>query len=148
MSRDLSSSVGASALESAASSFHQQVSAGAAVAARAVESLPRPVTAAVLVVVLAGLDLLGALIAKRATGSGGAAYLVLGSLTFVVLFLVYARSLRYAELVPVTFGWIAVLQVGLLVMTAVENGSVPPGHWAAAAAMIGLEGYLLASSSG
>ncbi|HET7474781.1 MAG TPA: hypothetical protein VFJ97_02010 [Dermatophilaceae bacterium] len=95
---------------------------------------------------LAGLDLLGAMLARRWAVSGNAVFLLLGALTFVVMFLVYAKSLSYAELVPVTFGWVVLLQAGLLVMAVVERpGSVPPGHWAAAAGMVGLEAYLLLS---
>jgi hypothetical protein len=110
--------------------------------------LPRPVVAAAAIVTLAGLDLLGALLARRWSESGGGPAKLLfftgGIAVFVVLFAVYAASLRVAQLVPVTFGWIALLQVGLLIVDAAgRHRTVPAGHWAAAAAIIALEGYLL-----
>jgi hypothetical protein len=61
---------------------------------------------------------------------------------------VYAASLRYAELIPVTFGWIAALQVSLVLVERVRTTSaVPTAHWFAAAGIIALEGYLLFTTS-
>jgi hypothetical protein len=72
-----------------------------------------------------------------------------GVACFIVLFWVYGSSLRYADLIPVTFGWIAALQVGLMVFGRVGSSpAIQMKHWLAAAAIIALEGYLLLSSEG
>ena len=70
-----------------------------------------------------------------------------GVVCFAVLFWVYGSSLRYADLVSVTFGWIVALQVGLMLIDRIGSSkSIPRGHWVAAIGIIALEGYLLLSS--
>jgi hypothetical protein len=118
---------------------------------RSLDTVPRPLLALAAMLVLAGLDLLGALLARHWSethgGAGRLLFFLGGVATFVVLFAVYAKSLQFAELVPVTFGWIAILQVGLLVIAAVGNSRhVSGAQWAAALAMVALEGFLLVSS--
>ena len=39
-----------------------------------------------------------------------------------MLFLVYGSSLAYAEMATVTFGWIVLLQVGVVVLQRVQDG--------------------------
>lgn len=112
------------------------------------DSLPRAWIAVSAMLVLAGLDVLGALLARRFAHSGSLSMLAAGAGCFLLLFWVYASSLRYAELIPVTFGWIAALQVGLLIAERIRTGTaIPVGHWFAAAGLIALEGYLLFSST-
>jgi hypothetical protein len=118
---------------------------------RSLDTVPRPLLALAAMLVLAGLDLLGALLARHWSethgGAGRLLFFLGGVATFVVLFAVYAKSLQFAELVSVTFGWIAILQVGLLVIAAVGNSRhVSGAQWAAALAMVALEGFLLVSS--
>jgi hypothetical protein len=119
----------------------------------ALDAVPRPVVALGAIVVLAGLDLLGALLARgwagSSTGTGRTLFFVGGVVTFVVLFCVYAKSLDFADLVPVTFGWIALLQVGLLVIDRIaRDRPVSTAQWAAAMVILILEGYLLVSYDG
>jgi hypothetical protein len=118
---------------------------------RGLDTVPRPILALAAMLILAGLDLLGALLARHASqthgGDGRLLFFVGGVATFVLLFAVYAKSLQFAELVPVTFGWIAILQVGLLVIAAVGNSRHISGpQWAAALVIVALEGFLLVSS--
>lgn len=111
------------------------------------EALPRPAVAIGAMVVLAGLDLLGALLARRWAHGGSALWFGAGLGCFALLFWVYGSSLRYAELIPVTFGWLVALQIGLMLIERANSArQVPVGHWLAAIAMIGLEGYLIFSS--
>ena len=111
------------------------------------DSLPRPAVAITAMLVLAGLDLAGAVLARRWAHGGSALWFGAGLTCFALLFWVYGSSLRYAELVPVTFGWIVALQVGLMVIDrARASSAVPMTHWMAAAVIIALEGYLLFSS--
>jgi hypothetical protein len=111
------------------------------------DAVAQPVVAVGAMLVLAGLDVLGAVLARRFAHSGSLTYFGAGLACFLVLFWVYASSLRYADLVPVTFGWIVALQVGLMIIERYRSAAaVPLGHWSAAAGIIALEGYLLFSS--
>jgi hypothetical protein len=111
------------------------------------ESIPRTVVAVGAMLVLAGLDVLGAVLARRWAHGGSLVWFGAGVACFVVLFWVYGSSLRYADLVPVTFGWIAALQVGLMFIGGSGSYSaIPIRSWVAAGAIIALEGYLLATS--
>jgi hypothetical protein len=107
-------------------------------------SASRPLVAIVAMIVLAGLDLVGAMLAKHwsdhrslLSGAGGLA-------VFGVLFFVYGSSLAYAELATVTFGWIGMLQVGVVIQQRVQEGT-PIGidRGAAMAVMLTLQAYLL-----
>ena len=73
-------------------------------------------------VLLAGLDLIGALLAKRYADHRSVVTLIAGIVVFGALFLVYVRSLSYAELATVTFGWVVMLQVGVVVIDQVRAG--------------------------
>jgi hypothetical protein len=111
------------------------------------EGIPRLVIAVGAMLMLAGLDVVGALLARRWAHGGSLLWFGAGAACFVVLFWVYGSSLRYADLIPVTFGWIVALQVGLMLIQSVRSANaIPPGRWAAAVAIIALEGYLLFSS--
>ena len=86
---------------------------------RAPESWPTWAVGAGAMVVLAALDIVGALAAKEWAASSRVGALLLGAAAFLVLFWVYASALQYAELALVTMGWIVVLQVALLLSGAV-----------------------------
>src|SRR3981081_3875574 len=108
------------------------------------EVLPKPVVAIVAVVVLAGLDVVGPLLARLWSHGGALLWFCFAVACFIVLVWVYGSSLRYADLIPVTFGWIAALQVGLMVFGRVGSSpAIQMKQWLAAAAIIALEGYLL-----
>ena len=93
---------------------------------------------------LAALDLVGAILAKEWTRGRGAWLFVAGVFSFVLLFVVYAIGLRYAELSTVTFGWIVGLQVSVLLVEAVHYGvRIPSTKWAAIAAILVLQAYLV-----
>ncbi len=108
-----------------------------------------PTAVVVLVLVLAGLDIVGAVFAKEWT-SGRSTWLFLGgAATFVVLFGVYAVGLRLAEMSTVTFGWIVGLQVGILIVERVRyDVNLPPGKWVAIVAILCLQAYLVLAPAG
>jgi hypothetical protein len=115
---------------------------------RAPTGAPSIVVAVAAMLALAGLDFAGALLARRWAHGGSVVWFAGGALCFVVLFWVYGSSLRYADLVSVTFGWVAALQVGLLVVGRVGAAKpLPLQSWLAAGAIIVLEGVLIASSN-
>jgi hypothetical protein len=67
-----------------------------------------------------------------------------GVVMFLLLFWVYASSLQYAELAPVTLGWIVVLQVGVVLLDRYRYGTqLPVGAWLAISVMIAAQAYLL-----
>ena len=114
---------------------------------RAPDSWPLPVTAAVSMTTLAGLDLVGAYAAKEWAVTRGTGMLVLGIGAFVVLFWVYASALQYAELALVTLGWIVVLQLGLLLVDRVVYAvKLAPGQWVAIVLILAAQAYLLVGS--
>lgn len=116
---------------------------------RAPESWPVPVVAVVTMTLLAALDLAGAVCAKEWVETRRPLVGLAGVVAFVVLFWVYASGLQYAELAVVTFGWIVVLQVGLVVLDRVRYGvELPPGKWVAVALLLCAQAYLLLGPSG
>jgi hypothetical protein len=100
-------------------------------------------------VLLALLDLMGAFAAKEAVERRSAVLGGLGVLLFLTLFWVYASSLQYADLAPITFGWVVILQVGVLVLDAVRyDAALPAGKVVAVVLIILLQGYLLLGPDG
>ena len=115
---------------------------------KAPEAWPVPVVATIAMVCLAGLDLLGALFAKEWADNGSVRALVLGAGAFLVLFWVYASSLRYAELALVTMGWIVMLQVGLVLVDRWRYGvELPTGKWVAIGIVLVAQAYLVLAPS-
>jgi len=105
---------------------------------------PDSAVAGVAMVVLAALDLGGALAAKEAVARRSLMLALLGAALFVVLFWVYASSLQYADLAPVTLGWIVVLQLGVLLIDRFHYAvHVPTGKWIAVGLILGAQVYLL-----
>ena len=98
---------------------------------------------------LAGLDMVGAVLAKEWTLRSQPMWFVAGLAAFALLFAGYALSLRVAELSIVTMGWIVFLQVGLLVLDTVRYGvTFPPGKWAAIGVILALQAYLVLAPNG
>lgn len=100
-------------------------------------------------VALAGLDFVGAIFAKEWAERHHAVFYLAGLGAFVLLYAVYAASLKFAELSTVTFGWIVFLQVGIVLIDTQRYGvALPPGKWVAVAGMLCLQGYLLLAPNG
>ena len=115
---------------------------------KAPEAWPVPVVATVAMVCLAGLDLVGAVLAKEWAENGSVRALVLGAGAFLVLFWVYASSLRYAELALVTMGWVVMLQVGLVLVDRWRYGvELPVGKWVAIGVVLLAQAYLVLAPS-
>jgi hypothetical protein len=96
------------------------------------------------IIALAGLDLLGAFFASEWAAHRSAISLLAGLATFLVLFLVYAVSLRVADLVVVTFGWIVILQAGVVLMAALRYGThYSIDVWVVLVLLLGAQAYLI-----
>jgi hypothetical protein len=111
---------------------------------RAPAAWPLPVVAGAAMLLLASLDFVGSIAAKEWADGGSTRWLFAGIGCFVVLFYVYASSLRYAELATVTMGWIVLLQVGILVLDHVRyDVTLPPARWVAIGLILVLQAYLV-----
>ena len=111
---------------------------------KAPDAWPTWVVGAVAMVMLAALDLVGAMAAKEWATRATLTPLVVGVTAFMALFWVYASALQYAELALVTLGWIVVLQVSLLLLDRFRYGvEMPTGKWVAVAIILAAQAYLL-----
>jgi hypothetical protein len=100
-------------------------------------------------VALAGLDIIGAVLAKEWAERQHGAWFLAGLATFGILFTVYANSLKVAELSVVTLGWVVFLQVGLLLIDHFRYGvTLPPGKWLAIGLILALQSYLVLTPNG
>ncbi len=88
------------------------------------------------IVTLAGLDLAGALLAKEFSIKPRWFILVFGLGAFALLFVVYVKSLSLTELWVVTFGWVVLLEVGVLLLDRFRFDTHIPPHKLALAAVI------------
>ncbi len=95
---------------------------------------------------LAGLDIAGAVAAKEWTEHRHPFYFIGGLLTFGLLFTVYAKSLSFAELPIITLGWIVCLQIGLIFIDRfIYHSDLPMGKLVAILAIVILQGYIMLS---
>jgi hypothetical protein len=111
---------------------------------RVPDSWPQPLVAALAMVVLALVDLASAVAAKEAVTRRSLPIAAAGLVLYVLLFWVYSSSLRYAELAAVTFGWVVVLQVGVLLLDRFRYGAtLTRGQWVAVVVLLVAQAYLL-----
>jgi hypothetical protein len=114
---------------------------------RTPENWPPVLVACSAMIVLATLDLAGTYAAKEAVLRRSPLIGVGGAALFVLLFWVLTSSLQYAELAPVTFGWIVILQVGVLLLDRFRyRVELPAGAWVAIGVMVLAQAYLLLGS--
>ena len=93
---------------------------------------------------LAALDFIGAVFAKEWADHRHPHWFVAGLVAFGLLFVLYAASLRFAELSTVTLGWIVFLQVGILLYERIRFAvDLSADKWFAIAAILVLQGYLV-----
>jgi predicted RND superfamily exporter protein len=102
--------------------------------------VPRAVAA---MVVLAGLDLVGALLARHWSQHRSLVALGGGMAVFALLFAVYGKSLDYAHLTTVTLGWLVLLQLGVMALDGLAGtGTFTWDRVVAMVGILGLQGYL------
>jgi hypothetical protein len=107
-------------------------------------AVPRFIVLTGAMVLLASLDFCGALLAKQWADQGSRLCFLIGLITFVVLFAVYATSLKTADLSVVTMGWVVLLQVGLLLVDRYRfQVEISWDRWLAIGAVLGLQAYLI-----
>lgn len=107
-------------------------------------TLPRIVLLTGAMAILAGLDFGGALLAKHWADHGNRISFMIGLLLFLVLYVVYATSLKTAELSVVTMGWVVLLQVGLILVDRFRyDVNFSTGKWMVVVAILLLQAYLI-----
>ena len=112
-----------------------------------VPSIPRFAVLTGAMLILAGLDIFGALMAKQWADQGSRPCFLIGLAIFAVLFTVYATSLKTAELSVVTMGWVVLLQVGLLLADRFRfQVEFSWDKWLAIAIILILQSYLIRST--
>lgn len=98
----------------------------------------------VAIVILAALDLLAAFLAKEFSIRPRWVVFAGGIVAFAVLFVVYIKSLAVTELWIVTFGWVVLLEIGVLLVDRIHFGtSIPTYKYVVAAMIVGLQIVLL-----
>jgi hypothetical protein len=113
------------------------------------DRLPAPIVLLLAMALLAGLDLFGAIAAKNWSEQRTFPWFAAGALLFVILFWVYGSVLRLAELSVVTFGWIVILQVAVVILDNLRyHVTVTPTQAAAITLILLLQGYLVQSTAG
>ena len=104
----------------------------------------RPGAAIATMIVLALLDIGGALLARRYVEQRSLVVLAMGCVAFAVLFVVYAHGLHYAELTTITFGWVVMLQVGVLIIDRLDTGAgLPIDRIVVIGGLLALQSYLV-----
>lgn len=113
--------------------------------AASVTGQPRPSVVPVLagILVLAGLDIFGAVLARAWSDHRSVVSLLAGMTLSALLFVVYGKSLDYAALSTVTIGWVVMVQVGVVVLDALGGASLPPTKLAAIGLMLLLQAYVI-----
>ena len=99
-----------------------------------------PVIAAM--VALAGLDLIGAMLARSWADHRSIVSMVGGIMVFGLLFVVYGKSLDYVELSTVTIGWVVLLQLGVMVLDRFEGVVISAPRMGAMGLILVLQAYL------
>lgn len=100
------------------------------------------------IVALAGLDLIGAALARSWADHRSAVSLIGGVLVFGLLFVVYGKSLDHAELSTITIGWVVLLQVGVVVLDRFHGVMISTPRMAAIGLILALQAYLTVSDLG
>lgn len=97
---------------------------------------------------LAAVDVVESVRAKEWSERRSVWLLIAGVAAAIVMFGLFSVAVRYTDMSTVTLGWIVVLQIGLMVTERVRYG-IDHGldRWAAVAAMVALQGYLLVGAS-
>lgn len=111
---------------------------------RAPEGWPQPLVAVGAMILLAVLDLAGTLAAKEAVERRSVGLALTGAGLFLAVFWVFISSLKVTELSTVTFGWIVILQVGVVLFDRFRYGvSMAPGTWVAIVILLAAQAYLI-----
>jgi hypothetical protein len=83
-----------------------------AAAGAVVGRLPTAAIVPVMVVLLAGIDLVSGVVAKSWADTHSGWLMLAGCAMYLVMFWIYGVSLRFGELSTITVGWVVLVTVG------------------------------------
>lgn len=111
--------------------------------------VPAVIIVPVMIVVLAGIDIVGGIVAKSwALGRSPWAFAA-GVVLFVLLFWVYGMSLRHGELSTITIGWVVLVTLADMGLDRFHyDVHFPLSKWLAALGAVALLAYLLIDTDG
>jgi hypothetical protein len=106
--------------------------------------VPAAVIVPVMIVVLAGIDIAGGIVAKSWALGRSPWVFGAGVVLFVLLFWVYGMSLRHGELSTITIGWVVLVTLADMGLDRFYyDVHFPLSKWIAALAAVALLAYLL-----
>jgi hypothetical protein len=115
-----------------------------AAAGAVVGRLPTAAIVPVMVVLLAGIDLVSGVVAKFWADTHSGWLMLAGCAMYLVMFWIYGVSLRFGELSTITVGWVVLVTVGNMALDKVHyQVNFPTSKWLAAILAVALLAYLL-----
>jgi hypothetical protein len=101
-----------------------------------------------LIIGLAGFDFVAAVLAREWTEHRQPWQLVGSAAGFLGVFGLFVVGLRYTELTVLTFGWIVLLETGVVMIDWARYGvAMTPGRWGAVIGILALQSYLVLAPS-
>ena len=106
--------------------------------------VPAVVIVPVMILVLAGVDIAGGIVAKSWALGRSPWMFAVGIALFALLFWVYGLSLRHGELSTITIGWVVLVTLADMGLDRFHYGvHFPTSKWIAALGAVALLAYLL-----
>ncbi len=106
--------------------------------------VPAVVIVPVMIIVLAGVDIAGGIVAKSWALGRSPWMFAVGIALFALLFWVYGISLRHGELSTITIGWVVLVTLADMGLDRFHYGvHFPTSKWIAALGAVALLAYLL-----
>jgi hypothetical protein len=120
-----------------------------AAAGSVVGRLPAPAIVPIMVVLLAGIDLVSGVVAKSWAASHSGWLMLAGCAMYLVMFWGYGVSLRFGELSTITLGWVVLVTLGNLALDKFRyQVNFPTSKWLVAILIVALLVYLLVDVKG
>jgi hypothetical protein len=120
-----------------------------AAAAALIMRLPAAAVLPVMVLLLAGIDLLSGVVAKSWVASHSGWLMFAGCAMYLVMFWGYSATLRFGELSTITIGWVVLVTVGNMALDKFRyQVNFPTSRWLVALLVVALLAYLLMDVKG
>jgi hypothetical protein len=120
-----------------------------AAAAAVVMRLPAAAVVPVMVLLLAGIDLVSGVVAKSWAASHSGWLMFAGCAMYLVMFWGYGVSLRFGELSTITIGWVVIVTVGNMALDKFRyQVNFPTSKWLIALLVVALLAYLMMDVKG
>jgi hypothetical protein len=111
--------------------------------------LPAVAVVPVMVVLLAGIDLVSGVLAKSWAATNSGWLMLAGGAMYLVMFWGYGVSLRFGELSTITIGWVVIVTVGNMALDKFRyQVNFPTSKWLVAILIVALLVYLMVDLKG